>query len=291
MKAKLPLLACISILFASIVNAQTQNAQTQNAEPQTGAWLRYTVKGEEFSVTLPMEPSMKTSDVFVMRLKKSRLERVIEAKARDVVYKIFVYENPKPRQSLKEFIAEQVAKSDLDLTFECALKVGKFTGQQYSSHDRDFPSTEQYFATEGRFYRFVVSGATAAHAGAQPFFSSVAIGKKQQGIEVLEGGATGGAAQSIFLGREVDTKVRLISKPEPSYTDAAKKRGVVGTVVLKVVFTASGKVSNIRVVQGLPEGLTERAISAARQIKFVPATKEGKFVSMWMQLEYNFNLY
>jgi TonB family protein len=60
---------------------------------------------------------------------------------------------------------------------------------------------------------------------------------------------------------------------------------------LKAVFRSSGKVTDIRVVQGMPNGLTERAIAAARKIKFVPATKEGKFVSMWMQLEYNFNLY
>ncbi|HEY0728949.1 MAG TPA: energy transducer TonB [Pyrinomonadaceae bacterium] len=291
MKTKLPLLACLLGLLASIANAQTQNTRPQNAPTETVTWLRYTVKGEEFSVTLPVEPSMKTSDVFVMRLKKSRLERVIQAKAGEVVYKVFVYENPKPRQSLKEFIAEQTARSDLDLTFERDLKVGKFDGQQYSSHDRDFPSTEQYFATEGRLYRFVVSGATAAHAGAQPFFSSVALGKKQEGIEVLEGGMTTGATQTIFLGREVDTKARLLSKPEPSYTDKAKSNQVVGTVILKAVFSASGKVTNIRVVQGLPDGLTERAIAAARLIKFIPATREGKFVSMWMQLEYNFNLY
>jgi len=42
---------------------------------------------------------------------------------------------------------------------------------------------------------------------------------------------------------------------------------------------------------GLPYGLTERAIAAARQIKFTPATKDGRPVSMYIQLEYNFNLY
>ncbi|HKS08678.1 MAG TPA: energy transducer TonB [Pyrinomonadaceae bacterium] len=282
MKTKLPLLACISILLASIANAQTENNQ----------WLRYTVKGEEFSVTLPVEPAMKTSDAFVMRLKKSRLERLIEAKDGDLVYRIYVYENPKPRQSLKEFITEQTEKSDLNLTFERELMVGKFAGQQYSSHDRDFPSTEQYFATEGRLYRFVVKGATAEHAGVQPFFASVMLGKKQEGVEVLEGAAPGGGGPStIFMGKEVDTKARLLSKPEPSYTDKARNHAIYGTVVLKVVFSASGKVTNIRVVQSLPDGLTERAIEAARKIKFVPATREGKFVSMWMQLEYNFNLY
>jgi TonB family protein len=286
MKTKIPLLACLSMLLASIVNAQT-------APPaQSESWLRYTVKGEEFSVTLPVEPSMKTSDVFVMRLKKSRLERVIEAKVGEVVYRVYVYENPKPRQSLKEFIAEQTERSDLNLTFERELNVGKFTGQQYSSHDRGFPSTEQYFATEGRFYRFVVRGANAGDTGALPFFSSVTLGKKPEGIEVLEAApAPPDATQSAFTGKGVDTKVRLLSKPEPSYTDEARNKSVEGTVVLKAVFRSSGKVTDIRVIQGMPYGLTERAITAARKIKFIPATKEGKFVSMWMQLEYNFNLY
>lgn len=281
MKTKLPLLACL-LLLAGAVNAQTQTESS---------WLRYTVKGEEFSVTLPVEPAMKTSDVFITRLQKSRVERLIEAKAGDFVYRVYVYENPKPRQSLKEFVTEQTERSDLNLSFERELKVGKFAGQQFSSHDRDFPTTEQYFATDGRFYRFVVRGATAEHAGVLPFFSSVALGKKQEGIEVVEGGIPAEAGQTIFKGAEVDTKVRLISKPEPSYTDDARNSAVEGTVVLRAIFSASGKVTNIRVVQGLPFGLTERSIAAARKIRFVPATREGKFVSMWMQLEYNFHLF
>jgi TonB family protein len=281
MKTKLPLLAGLSLVFASVANAQTQS----------GSWLRYTVKGAEFSVTLPEEPAMKTTDVFITRLQKSRVERLVETKAGDLVYRVYVYENPKPRQSLKDFVAEQIERSDLNLTFERELKVGKFGGQQYSSHDRDFPTTEQYFSTDARLYRFVVRGATADHTGAQPFFSSVALGKKQEGIEIIEGGMPRETEQTIFRGAEVETKVRLISKPEPSYTDEAKQHGLVGTVVLKAIFAASGNVTNIRVVHGLPDGLTERSIAAARQIRFVPATREGRFVSMWMQLEYNFNLY
>ena len=260
-------------------------------QDQDASWLRYTVKEEEFSVKLPVEPSMKTSDVFVMRLKKSRRERVLEAKAGEVVYRIYVYENPKPRQSLKEFVAEQTTRSDLDLVSERELKIGKFSGQQYASHDRDFPSTEQFFATENRLYRFVVRGTTPEAALAQPFFSSISLGKKQDGIEALEDGDVSTVDAKAYLGKEVDTKVRLLSKPEPDYTDEAKQKGVRGVVVLKAVFSASGKVTNIRVVQGLSDGLTERAIAAAKQIKFIPASKEGKFVSMWMQLEYNFNLF
>jgi TonB family protein len=105
------------------------------------------------------------------------------------------------------------------------------------------------------------------------------------------GGGGGGDYSKIFTGKDVTTKARLISKPEPQYTEEARKNQITGTVVLKVVFASNGSVSNIRTVSGLPYGLTERAIAAARMIKFTPATKDGHQVSMWMQLEYNFNLY
>jgi TonB family protein len=105
------------------------------------------------------------------------------------------------------------------------------------------------------------------------------------------GGGGGGDYSRIFTGKDVTTKARLISKPEPQYTEEARKNQITGTVVLKCVFSSSGQVTNIRTVSGLPNGLTERAIAAAKMIKFVPATKDGHQVSMWMQLEYNFNLY
>src|SRR5215207_3219353 len=105
------------------------------------------------------------------------------------------------------------------------------------------------------------------------------------------GGGGGGGYDRIFTGKDVSSKARLISKPEPQYTEDARKNQITGTVVLKCVFSSSGQVTNISVRSGLPYGLTDRAIAAARQIKFVPATKDGHQVSMWMQLEYNFNLY
>ena len=54
---------------------------------------------------------------------------------------------------------------------------------------------------------------------------------------------------------------------------------------------ASGEVTGISVVKPLPDGLTEKAIQAARQIKFRPAQKDGHVVSQYIVLEYNFNIY
>ena len=101
------------------------------------------------------------------------------------------------------------------------------------------------------------------------------------------GGSNGGGG----TGEEVVQKVRLLSKPEPHYTEEARKNSISGTVVLQVIFASTGDVTQIRAVKTLPFGLTERAIAAARAIKFMPALKGGRPVSVYMQLEYNFNLY
>jgi TonB family protein len=92
-------------------------------------------------------------------------------------------------------------------------------------------------------------------------------------------------------GREVTTKARVLSKPEPRYTEAARSNGITGTVVLRAVFAADGTVKHILVVRGLPDGLTEACIKAARKIRFTPAMIGEQPVSMFMQLEYNFNLF
>ena len=107
------------------------------------------------------------------------------------------------------------------------------------------------------------------------------------------GPGSGGPSRGdqTFLGREVEQRARLLFKPEPQYTEEARRNQIEGTVMLRVVFSSGGEVVQIRAVRTLPFGLTERAIAAARQIKFVPAMKSGHAVSVHMQLEYNFNLY
>jgi len=274
----------LTILFASNLQAQTQSP----------VWLRYTVKGEEFSVTLPALPAMSTNKVFVERIKKQRVERLLIVSADGVVYSIYAFENPKPRQSLEEFIAEQAAKTAIDQRTERTVTVSNLPGKQYVSSDKAQPVIDQFFATKGRLYRFVAKGAVPEHPGVKQFFSSITFGEKQQAIAVTDG--PGGSyepisGERIFTGKDLDRRPRVLEKPEPSYTHDAKTGQAVGTVVLRVVFAANGTVTNIRVVQGLPYGLTEKAIDAAKKIKFIPAMKDGKNVSMWMQLEYHFNLY
>jgi hypothetical protein len=90
------------------------------------------------------------------------------------------------------------------------------------------------------------------------------------------------------------------SKPEPDWPKSTESSGPF-TIVLRAVFNSKGKVTNIQLIQTIPEqpaGMTQKslkrfkkaAIKAAKQISFKPAQKDGHPVSMWMQLEYNFSL-
>lgn len=121
------------------------------------------------------------------------------------------------------------------------------------------------------------------------------MGEGKKGLGCCGGGGgnmgDGNGVDEPYRATQVEQRARLLSKPEPQYTEEARKNAVVGTVVLRAVFSRSGTVVQIRALRTLPFGLTERAIAAARQIQFVPALKGGQPVSVAMQLEYNFNLY
>jgi TonB family protein len=69
--------------------------------------------------------------------------------------------------------------------------------------------------------------------------------------------------------------VVIVSKPNPIYSDEARKLGLEGDVLVDVVFLASGSVQVNHVVKGLGHGLDEAAIRAAQQIKFRPALQNG----------------
>jgi TonB family protein len=286
---RIPLIACTLILVVAGGQAQTPSS---TKSPQ---WKIYTLSDEDFSVALPTLPAVHTSSEFLERTKKSHKIRMLGSYADGVVYVIHVFENPEPRKSLESFIEKRKTSESTTRSYS-NLALDGFSGKADSIGGR------QFFATEDRFYEFMAFGAPENDPRIMRFFSSLSLRKKRDSIEVSDGPglpfkpaveveSSDGEAPTPFTGKQVDTKVRLGMKPEPGYTEEARQNAIVGTVVLKCVFASNGSVSNIRTVSGLPYGLTEKAIDAAQKIKFIPAMKDGKYVSMWIQLEYNFNLY
>lgn len=86
-----------------------------------------------------------------------------------------------------------------------------------------------------------------------------------------------------------DTPLRILEKPRASRTDGQDCSR--GKVVLRVTFLASGEIGLIDVISGMGNGLTESSIEAAKKIKFIPAMKDGKPVTVIKPVEYAFTIY
>jgi TonB family protein len=91
----------------------------------------------------------------------------------------------------------------------------------------------------------------------------------------------------------MSTAVRptITFKVKAKYTEIARLNKVQGTVALNVVFSREGNLTDIKVIRSVPDGLTRKAIEAAQAIRFEPASRDGKPISVRGNLEYTFNLY
>ena len=105
------------------------------------------------------------------------------------------------------------------------------------------------------------------------------------------GRGPGGSGGIEDAGKNGAGKPNILYKEKAKYTEEARQNKIQGTVMLTAVFTADGRITGIRVIRGLPDGLTEKAIEAAQKIRFQPATKNGAAVSVRANLEFTFNLY
>jgi TonB family protein len=112
-----------------------------------------------------------------------------------------------------------------------------------------------------------------------------------------DGGNTGGGHRKDGGGRggpeaavSVDSKPVPLNRPRPNYTEEARVNKISGTARVRVLVGADGTVKDVRIQVGLPGGLNEEAIRAARQMRFRPATKDGRAVAYWVPVDIEFNL-
>jgi periplasmic protein TonB len=79
--------------------------------------------------------------------------------------------------------------------------------------------------------------------------------------------------------------------PDPQYTDEAREAKLQGTVTLRVLVSADGRVSQARFVHGIGLGLDERALETVRGWKFVPARDAARrAIPVWITIEVVFRL-
>lgn len=295
-------------LFVSAFTATAQEKPSTSAPPiaDNGAWARYTGKGEAFTVLLPEQPTATTTVRpvrFILARDAERYRGTRYAAYSDgVVYIIYSFpRRSEPLQQLFDEFTERYARTQQVVSTR-DLNLNGATGQRYIITFGGVDGVLDFYLTDKRIYILHVVGGDENNPSIKRFLESFTIGNADKtsdsaAIEIKPNSNKSWQVDNppdlgpIFSSREVTRKAVIVIKPNPQYSEEAREGRVSGTVILKVVLSSSGKITNIEAEKSLPRGLTEKAMEAARQIKFVPAMKDGKFASQRVQVEYNFSVY
>lgn len=321
----------LTLLTLTALACAPHAAGQARPEPAPAAWSRYMYPGEEFSVELPGMPQVFHTRRGIREAHfESQKVHVFGLNAGEVVYMIVAFDKPRSIES-DEHLAGYVwggrgltpkgevkvggaAGREYDIALGIKGRARLFRMKEHAYLLQAFSDVEGQGEAVGRFLNSFVLGARPAgqliadDPPATPLEEPtkerripgfVGVGPKRggdtEGSSALGvGGSTFGAAalgDGPYKASEVGRKALIAFKPDPGHSVDVRRQEPGGLVRLRAVLSSSGKVTDISVVNPLPEGLTERAVKAARHILFFPAVKDGRRVSQYAELEYNFNMY
>jgi periplasmic protein TonB len=107
------------------------------------------------------------------------------------------------------------------------------------------------------------------------------------GVGTGAGGGIGGGVYQV--GGGVTNPVATY-RPEPEYSDEARKARLQGTVIVQVVVDENGRPRDLKVLQSLGLGLDEQGLKTVEQWRFKPGTKNGKPVPVMIYVHLTFRL-
>ena len=102
-------------------------------------------------------------------------------------------------------------------------------------------------------------------------------------------GPAGPAIGPMQISGNVLAPVR-IHAPDPHYPEEARHARVQGVVILQTIIDKLGNVTDVKVLKGLPSGLTEAAVEAVSSWRFKPATLEGEPVAVYYLVTVSFSV-
>ena len=138
-------------------------------------------------------------------------------------------------------------------------------------------------ATEGRPYKSKLSILICV-------LSVFSRANAQEGLPQYSS-LTGHCEGTIYTGSQIpqDHKARIKNRTLPSMTQQALSDDIHGTVIIEAVLCRNGQVTDLEVLQDLPNGLTQEAIRSVLGIEFTPAEINLHSVSQKMRFEFSFN--
>lgn len=193
------------------------------------------------------------------------------------------------------------------MIYQRALPSPTRPGRNYTLAVGKRRGATQIYVAGAQFYIVTALGEASEPSNPETFMKSFSLGAPppaQEGDKpraMGSGSGNGVAGEGATKGgsppddskpvatKDITRRARILSRPEASFTEAASRFRVRGTVRVRFVLLASGKVGDVTPLTKLPHGLTQKVVEAVKKITFEPAMKDGRRVSQYAVIDYNFN--
>ena len=105
-------------------------------------------------------------------------------------------------------------------------------------------------------------------------------------------GVTRGQPENVYTPGNGVSLPSVVKQVRAEYTQEARDRRIVGTVLLDAVVRSDGSVGDVSVARSLDTeyGLDREAVKAMKQWQFRPGMKDGKPVAVKIAVEMTFTL-
>lgn len=302
----------MKVLFSLALLVLLALPSTVSAQPRD--WIKVAPTDERFQALMPLPPTTETAEHNYVSANVSRtaIGKVYSTSVEGSTFTIWSLETSRvPSNRVDEIGAFLDDYADLvwdsllkplreplpptaaaRMSYKSELSMGVIPGRGYSlTIGREVGAT-RFYLDGARLYVLVALTSRGNYAAIQDFFSGF-LAKSATDNPFPQPPVTLEAESyhQVYRPKETTTRAKVLYKTEPTYTEAARRYSVTGTVVLHGFISTDGRIVGIHVDKRLPHGLTEASIAATQRVRFTPATKDGLSVVQWIQLEYNFNLY
>ena len=105
----------------------------------------------------------------------------------------------------------------------------------------------------------------------------------------MQGGVVGGQVGAIALPEDALPPMPSTANVPPAYPQEARAVGKTGTVILKVIILANGKVADVQVMRG-DEPFVSAAVQAVKRWQYEPARYRGQPITVYRIIQIPFKL-
>jgi TonB family protein len=260
----------------------------------TVSWNRLAPKKEEFSVLMPGSASVYVGSTYLRPgpydtnwvSMPVRIYNVISDKT---LFVIQSYESP----NLKSLRDTLFNSDDKFFKFEQDVKSNGFKGKRFVRSKTNIFGAGEYFLTKHHLYVIEAVRRDSDSPLIDQFLTSFNLESNNESpVEALVSQSEFSMSQNPVYEINNQPEIRkavILWKPEADFTPESSAARELGTVKLSIVLSSNGRVSGIEVLSSLRFGVTEQAIEAAKRVIFLPAEREGRFISQRVVIEYTYS--